>query len=447
MREGRPPRLLSRSDVVLDVRDDVERAVDEIVASGMDHVEELGIALLAALREDLPGYGRGWPRAIADDLAASVKRTASVLLDCVRRDRPPARQDLVSLTMVALQRARDGIARHDLHSAMEVCRRVGFSFLMRESGAPEGVAASAALQAASIIADRLDAYLHVMRQAVDEGYDEAENQPDRNGRSRSEATIANRLLDGRWLDESEIRNGATLLGKPLGRWHGVAVVAGPTKGVESLAISAGRFCDGLVVTSLQEGTRWDPIPHVPIVISVGTPEKWAELTQPSGALSETAAGRDLVAVVSGPVASLHALPERYRRLHQDLGYLKAARDDPGSISARRLELFALWGAAGSDIGRLTRFVRQVFESLEQEANADLLFGILEAFCRQCGPNRWGDVASEVNMHRNTLMPQVRKIERLTGLSFESVADVHELVTAVGLRRFLRSEFDKLDSFE
>lgn len=446
-----PRGLPHQSDDVLGgPNDDVDDVVGDIVAHGIERISDMAVAMLAALREEMPTYGRGWSPSSADDVLTSVRRAASMLLESIRDDRPPLRQDLISVTLVAVQRARDGVSRREMSEAMALCRRVGFTFLLREAPTIGTVRADVALTAAAVIAERLDDHVRSIEQAVDEGYAEAEGDPSTTGRPRSEAVVANRLLDGRWCEETEVRLNAERSGSPLGRFHAVVMLVGTSKSTDiPLGKAAAALADALKVSCLLEGTRWGPVPHVPAVVSVRSAEAWHELTceDGDGRLHRVAVAHGLVAVVTPCVDDLAALPGLYRGMPQNLRYLAAARNHPGVLTSRRLELFALIAGDGRDLGRLSRFIRQMFEPIEQQPNADVLFGVLEAFGRVSGQNRWGDVAIELNVHRNTLMPYVRKIERLTTLSFDSVADVHELLTAYRLREFLYTELDKLDLVE
>lgn len=262
--------------------------------------------------------------------------------------------------------------------------------------------------------------------------------------------MVNRLLDDRWRTEGEIRADAERLGQPLRRRHAViAVLAGPStktadRDLQALAVQLGNE---LPASCLFERARWEPVPHVPGVVTLDTEEDWERLTRHDsiGSLERIAGRHEAIVVVSPLVDELATIASLYRDIEQNLRYVPAARTDAGALTARRLELFALIAGNGHDLGRLTRLVRQVFEPVERASNAGTLLGVIQAFCRASGNNRWGSVASALNIHRNTVTIHARKIEALTGLSFDSVADVNELVTVFRLREFARTELEKLDT--
>lgn len=444
MTELPPP---DRDDIHFE-EDAVERLVGEIVARGAERLGDMAITMLVAIRDALPFYGHGWSRPARDDLLTSVERTATIVLTSLQRNRPPSLQDLRPLTMVGLQRARDGVPQADVTQAIRICRRAGLAFLLREATPAEERPTATVLAAAALISERVDLYLESVEIAIGEGYAESEQHGGRGDPSRREAALVNRLLDGRWRTETDVRDEAERVGRKLGRHHAVlAFLAGKTSKEIPLPESAARVAAELQVGVLLENVRWSPVGHVPAVVSVDTMDEWASLfpRNNEGEIDRLARRHDLVVVVSEPVRDLASMPAIYRRIQQSLPFRAAACIEPGAVTARRLEMFALIAGDASDIGRLIAFVRDVFDPIQREDNADVLFGIVDAFCSVSGQNRWGEIAEARNTHRNTLRPQVQKIENLTKLSFDRIGDVHELVTANRLRRFVTDELDKLDS--
>jgi sugar diacid utilization regulator len=227
------------------------------------------------------------------------------------------------------------------------------------------------------------------------------------------------------------------------------VVDGPKSTDTTLAEALRRFVADLPCTCLPGTVHWSPLPHIPIVVSVKAAKSWEDLTRRArdvaSPLEAAAVRHGLIVVTSAPTESLERLPVTYRRAHGSLGFLAAARSEPGVVSSRRMEMFSLVAGDGQDIGRLTRWVNEVLGPLDRHPKAELMRAIIQAYYRSSG--RWTGVGELTGLHRSTFMPYVRLIEELTGLHFDRSADVHELLTAYRLGEFLRDQFEKLESLD
>ena len=425
--------------------DDVTLIVDEIVSTGLDRIEELTDTLLKAVRAGVPSYADGRSPLEIQDLRTAIHRAALILLGYVGRVEAPAEKDVVSLTMIGAQRAREGMPMEQALEVLRLCRKGVLAFLLGAWRDGDHVSPDTAFAAGAAIAERLDECGHSIETALRAGYAEIAAHIERGGGIPNEASFANLILDGRWNTESDVREQLARLGKPLGGAHGVVVLVPSRKTDQALFAEAARAMGTLLGgTVLIEAPAWTPVLHVPIVISMRSASEWQSQLSPVAAtvLDAEATQLGVRAVVSDTVECLDDIPQLYVAIRRDLGYLRAAYSGGWTVPARRLDLFAVIAGDGRDIGRLTQLVYRVFGLLQQQPNADELMAIVDAYYRSNG--KWEQVRQTLGLHRNTLTQRVEKIEELTGLSFRSVADVHELLTCFRLGVFLRGEFDALD---
>lgn len=419
--------------------DDVDRTVEELVSEAFRRSDELSTTLFEHVRRNVPSYGHGRSSLEVQDLRLSIGRLGTILIDCVRKDKVPPEQDLVSLTMIGAQRAREGVAKEDALKTFRLCVRGTRTFLLGASQADRAPSTGTAFAAAATIADRLDRCGAPIESALEAGYAEVDDEVARRGGVRNEASVANLILGRRWEAESDLRAHLIELGRPLGRTHGVSVLvpAGKVEGLP-LAEAARQVSRSVRGTTLLAATSWTPLPHVPMILSLSSTD-WRVVVS---RLDAAAARHGVIAVVSEPVEELDQLQRVYVSIRRDLGYLRAARSDAGAVTAQRLDLFAAIAGDGRDLGRMTRIVSRVFGKVDQHTNADALLTLIGAFYRSSGV--WERIGEDLGLHRNTVVGRAEKIEELTGLNFRDVADCHELMTVYRLREMLRAHFDLLD---
>lgn len=417
-----------------DAPDPIDGLVTEVVSRLSDRLPDLVDLMCRAVQEELPVYRR--PNADMDEFRNGMRRTASLMLRVLEEHRRLRPEELVTVHVIGAQRARQGIPPDLVSEAMRVALRVGWEFLL--DIVAELPLTQVTLKAVGRMSLEAFDFLHGALEALETGY-ATEQEQRLTGQVRAQAAFVDRLLEGHWDDEREIRAQGALLGGTLGRTCGMLFVL-PAAGQDTEDLRAAAAAVAAAVPAAIEGPlRTLPTLHVVLLLAPSGPAAWAEALD---VVAQVAVRERLVVVPADPVPHLHNLVHVYRRAQRYLTLTHAAGMGPGIVTVKDLRLFAV--LAGVPLADRVEFVRDVLGPvLDLSANkARELLETLEAVYRRKG--RIAEAAADLHLHQNSVRYRLNRIEALTGLSLDVPAERLHLELAMRLRWVATAELAALD---
>lgn len=428
---------MSRYDAIVQPTDESAafraQVLDRLEASFDEMVDTMFEEILEQVPEFRSMHAPGEPA----DLQSSVRRAAGFFLVVVAENRRLRDSELVALHLIGAQRARLGLSREALTAGIQVALRVGYGRLLDCALGVTG-SGDAAVRAMGQLTLRLFDFVHEATTALAAGYLEEVEQR-LTARVREQAALVDRLLEGSWIDDDEIRNHAKLLGYDVGPPCALLIVTGGTghesAGLRDLATAIAEAVPGAV-----EGpVRSAPVPHVVVLVPVLDDTSWAAALERA---DEVAARGSLFVVATGPVDHLGSLYGVYRRAQRDMVFVRAARGGPGVVAMKDLKAYRI--LAGAPLEDRLDFVQQILGPLlaVSEHKAVELLDTLEALYDHRGSV--ADVAAELGIHEKTVRYRLKRVQDLTGLSVDVPGDRLQLDIAVRLRRLAMAEVSPFD---
>lgn len=414
---------------------------DRFRTAVLDRLDASFKAMVEAMFEDVvahvPEYRDLQVPGEPADLRSAVQRGAGFFLRSLRENRRLDRAEVTALQVIGAQRARQGLSRETLTVAIQAAMRAGYRQLVH---CAIGIPASAdtAVRAMGQLSMRLFDFTQDATSALTTGhFQEVEQQV--TTRVREQAALVDRLLEGSWLDEDEIRSHAKLLGYEVGPPCGLLMVT-KGSGQESGGLREVATAVAAAVPGAVEGpTRSTPIPHVVLLVPVPDDAVWAAAAD---AADGVAARHGSYVVCAGPVDHLASLYAVYRRAQRDIVFVRAARGAPGVVAVKDLKAYRILAAAPLE-DRLD-FVQQILGPILalSENKAVELLDTLEALYDHRGSI--ADVADELHVHEKTVRYRLRRVQDLTDLSVDVPGDRLQLDVAARLRRLAMAEVSPFD---
>jgi sugar diacid utilization regulator len=428
---------MSRSDSIVVLTDDAAAFRSEVLARLEADFDDLAERMFEEILEEVPEFRETRMPGDPADLHSAVRRAAGFFLRVLTENRRIDSAERVALHLIGAQRARLGLSREALAAGIQVGLATGYRGLVEAAVGVEGTA-DAAVRAMGQLSLRLFDFVHEATTALMAGYAEEVEQR-LTTRVREQAALVDRLLEGSWIDDDEIRDHAKLLGYDVGPPCTLLLVTAGTgqdaTGLRDLATALAEAVPG----ALEGPTRSSPVPHVVLLVPVGGPPDW-ETTQ---RLADEVAGRGGMYVVgSDPVDHLGSLYGVYRRAQRDLTFVRAARGGPGMVAMKDLKAYRI--LAGAPLEDRLDFVQQILGPILNlsEHKAVELLDTLEALYDHRGSV--AEVASELGIHEKTVRYRLRRVQDLTGLSADVPGDRLQLDIAVRLRRLAMAEVSPFD---
>lgn len=392
------------------------------------------VAVMQAAADDVSPYHR--PTAEAEDVRAGLRRIAGLFARVLEEDRRLGADELVTVHVIGAQRARQGIPPDHMVEGIRASLRVLWERVLDIASADDvGPAGLATVRELSL---RHMQFMHDVLDAIETGY-ATEREQRLSGQVRAQAAFVDRLLEGHWDAEAEIRSQAAALGHDLGRLCGLLMLL-PAAGQDTEALRSGASRVAAKVPGAVEGPmRTLPTLHVVVLAPTPALAAWDETVE---VVANAAEAERLVAVPVDPTPHACALAHLYRRAQRYLPLAHAARAGAGMVTVKDLRLYAV--LAGIPLTDRVEFVRDMLGPvLDLPAHkAEELLETLEAVYRRRG--RIAEAAAELHLHQNSVRYRLNRIEQLTGLSMDVPAERMHLELAMRLRWVARAELATLD---
>jgi sugar diacid utilization regulator len=410
---------------------DVDAFRNDVVRRLQDSLDELVETMFAAMLDRIPPY-RDLDPAELEDIRSGVRRAAGFFLRGMAEDRKLERNEVAALHVIGAQRARQGIAREHMVNSVQVAMEAGYAYLMGRAAEPEAPpeTAVAGLGQMSL---RLFSFLKDFTEALTAGYLEEQEQR-LTSKVRAQAALVDRLLEGSWTDEEEVRAHAQQLGYEITTPCGLLLVL-PVAERETAKLRPAAASIAGASPSLIEGpTRSIRSPHVVLLAPSRSGQPWAVLLD---AVRTSAEEAGVVVVAADPVDRLSDLSIAYGRAERDISLAHAARRDAGLVSATDLRLYRV--LSGADAADRLDFVDQVLGPVIRagERKGVELMETLEALWSNRG--RIVAVAAALRIHEKTVRYRLRNIQDLTGLRLDVPPDRLQIDVALRLRRLAAAE--------
>ena len=415
-----------------------ERQVDELVrrvANRLgEQVPQLVDAMVDAIQREVPVFRR--PGIDVTDFRSGLRRLAGLFVRVVEERRELQSDELVTVHVIAAQRARQGLPPDAVIDSMRVTLRVGWETVL-DLVAEEDMS-TIGLRAVGRLSLHHMSFTHEVLDAVETAY-ATEREQRLTGQVQAQATFIDRVLDGYWDDEAEIRSGAAALGNDLGESCGVLMLL-PAGGQDAETLRTGASKMAAQVPGAFEGPmRTLPTLHVVLLLPASPTTDWADLLE---TVRDVANAERLIVVPSDPTPHLAKLTHVYRRAQSYLTLAHPAGSGPGIVTVKELRLYAV--LSGIPLTDRIEFVRDmlgpVLDLPEHKANE--LLDTLEAVYRRRG--RISDAARVLHLHQNSVRYRLNRIEQLTGLCLDVPAQRLHLELAMRLRWVAKAELATLD---
>lgn len=417
-----------------DAYNTVDEFVSEVVERLSERLPDLVDVMCRAVQAELPVYRR--PAADVEEFRSGVRRTAGLLLRVLEERRPLRAEELVTMHVIGAQRARQGIPADCVVEGVQVGLRVGWEFLL--GIVRELPLSDVTLQAVGRMSLEVFDFIHAVLTALETGY-ATEHEQRLTGQVRAQAAFIDRLLEGHWDDEPEIRSHAATLGHELGRTCGMLFLL-PAGGQHTETLRSAAAAVAAATPGAMEGPmRSLPILHVVLLCAAPGSAAWAASL---AAADEVAVAERLVVVPADPVPYAHTLVHVYRRAQRYLTLTHTAGSGPGIVTVKDLRLYAV--LAGVPLADRVEFVRDVLGPVLDLVphKAKELLETLEAVYRRKG--RIAEAAADLHLHQNSVRYRLNRIETLTGLSLDVPAERMHLELAMRLRWVATAELGALD---
>lgn len=424
-----PPVPLSRAEAY-----EVDTLIAAVVGRLSLRLRELTDLMTESVLRRVPAYAaarQGEP----DNLRSSLRRLTGLLLRAFEERRRLYDEELVSLHVIAAQCARSALPLDAVTAATRVALQTAWAHVLDEVN---DVGSGPVVEAVGVLSSVLFDFGQDATAALAEGYrTEAEQRT--TGRLRAQATFIERVLEGRWDDDVEIRSQAHALGHELAPHCGLAVVLpGAGQDVEALRGGVARLVDRLG-RAVEGPLRTAPTAHIVVLASFPAPQDWWNLVQRAADVIEA---EHLLVVPTEPVAVVLDLATSYRRLCRYLPLAHGVVPGAGVAGAKELRLQAV--LKGIAVQERVEFVREVLGPVLDlpRHKATELLDTLACLYRRKG--RVADVAADLHLHQNSIRYRLNRIEELTGLSLDVPGDRLHLELAMRLRTLALEDLSRLD---
>lgn len=417
-----------------DANNTIDGFVAEVVARLSERLPDLVDEMCRVVQEELPVYRRPTPD--VEDFRGGVRRTAGLLLRVLEERRPLLPEELVTMHVIGAQRARQGIPADCVIKGVQVGLRVGWEYLLAIVG--ELPLSPVSLQAVGRMSLEVFDFTHAVLTGLETGY-ATEQEQRLTGQVRAQAGFVDRLLEGHWDDEREIRSQAGMLGQDLGRACGMLFVM-PSRGQHTESLRAAAAAVAAAAPGALEGPmRSLPTLHVVLLCATSGPAAWTASLE---AVHRVAVDEGLVVVPADPVPNMNALVHVYRRAQRYLTLAHTAGSGPGIVTVKDLRLYAV--LAGVPLADRVEFVRDMLGPVLDLSphKAKEMLETLEAVYRRKG--RIAEAAADLHLHQNSVRYRLNRIETLTGLSLDVPAERLHLELAMRLRWVAAAELAALD---
>ena len=412
----------------------VDAFVNEVVARLSERLADLVDVMCRTVQDELPVYRR--PNGDVDEFRNGVRRTAALLLRILEEQRSLHPEELVTMHVIGAQRARQGIPVDCMVDGVRVALRVGWEYLLRIVA--ELPLSEVALGAVGRMSLEVFDFVYDVLDALETGY-ATEHEQRLSGKVRAQAAFVDRLLEGHWDDEREIRSQAAALGHDLGRPCGMLLVM-PAGGQDTESLRRGAAALAAAVPGALEGPmRSLPTLHVVLLLAGEDSAAWDSALEAARGM---AIAERLLVVPADPMPHVTTLVHVYRRAQRYLTLAHAAGSGPGLVTVKDLRLYAV--LAGVPLADRVEFVRDMLGpvlDLPPHKSKELL-ETLEAVYRRKG--RIAEAAADLHLHQNSVRYRLNRIEELTGLSLDVPADRMHLELAMRLRSVATAELATLD---
>ncbi len=399
--------------------------------------DDMADAMFEQILDQVPEFRASHAPGEPADLQSAVRRAAGFFLVVLRENRRLRDSELVALHLIGAQRARLGLSQEALAAGIQVAMRTGYGRLLDAAIGVTGCADDA-VRAMGHLSLRLFDFVHEATTALLAGYTE-ELEQRLTTRVREQAALVDRLLEGSWIDDDEIRNHAKLLGHDVGPPCGLLIVTGGTgqenAGLREVATRIAEAVPGVVEGPIRSA----PVPHVVLLAPAGDDAGWAAAQAEA---DHVATQGGVFVVVAGPVDHLGSLYGVYRRAQRDMVFVRAARGGPGLVAMKDLKAYRI--LAGAPLEDRLDFVQQILGPLLalSEHKAVELLDTLEGLYDHKGSV--ADVAAELGVHEKTVRYRLKRVHDVTGLSVDVPGDRLQLDIAVRLRRLAMAEVSPFD---
>lgn len=404
--------------------------VTSVVERLGDVLSDLVDDMHAAAEERWPSYGR-------PDLAevrADFRRVAALFVRVLEERRDLRPDELVTVHVIGAQRARQGVPADHMVDRVRAALRVAWERLL-DLAADDDDAGLALVRDLSL---RHMQFMHDVLDALETGY-ATEREQRVSGQVRAQAAFVDRLLEGQWEADAEIRSQAGALGHDLGRLCGLLMLlpGGPsdTEGLRAAASDLAASVPGAVEGPM----RTLPVLHVVTVLPVASTTAW---TAAMATVTEVAVRHRLVVVPVDPTPHTNALAHLYRRAQRYLSLAHSAGAESGVVTVKDLRLYAV--LAGIPLAERLEFVRDMLGPVLDlpPHKAHELLETLDVVYRRRG--RIAEAAGDLHLHQNSIRYRLNRIEQLTGLRLDVPAERMHLELAMRLRWVAKAELATLD---
>lgn len=428
---------MPRTSSIAEPLDDVEAFRKEVLRQLQGTFERMVEAMFTDVVGHVPALRGGRSPGELDDFRSSLDRAGRLFLASLVENRPLDRSEIIALQVIGAQRARQGLPRDGLNAAIQAAMRTGYRNLV-ECALGVDAPADVAVRGMAVLSLRLFEFVQDATAALLAGY-LAEDEQRLTSRIREQAALVDRLLEGSWVDEDEIRTHADELGLQISPPCSLLlVVHGNSHDNGALRLAATRLAD-VVPGAIEGPTRSSPVPHVVVLVPTTAPALFPDLLTLA---DETAADQGVHVACVEPVDQLRSLCSVYRRVQRDLVFVAAARSGPGSVATKDVKAYRILACAPLE-DRLD-FFRQTLEAifdLSEQKTVELL-DTLESLYDHRGSA--AGVAAEFGIHEKTVRYRLRRVHELTGLSPDVPGDRLQLDIAVRLRRLAMAEVTPFD---
>lgn len=415
----------------------MQKRIDSVasrLAEQLSHaLPDLVEAMHSAAEEVWPLYQRPGAAADSDDVRAGLRRIAALFVRVLEEGRRMGPDELVTLHVIGAQRARQGVPPehlvHRVRASMRALWEAVFDLVAAEDRD---------LDVVRELSLRHLEFMHDVVDAVEAGH-ATEREQRLSGRVQAQAAFVDRVLEGHWESEAEIRSQASALGHDLGRMCGLLLLL-PAGGqdTEGLRGAASRLV-GRVAGAIEGPMRTLPVLHVLVLASTPSSRSWTESLD---CLATAAVEERLLVVPVEATAHANALANVYRRAQRYLPLAHSANSGPGVVTVKDLRLYAV--LAGIPLADRVEFVRDMLGPVLDlpPHKAEELLETLESVYRRRG--RIAEAAAELHLHQNSVRYRLNRIEQLTGLSLDVPAERMHLELAMRLRWVAKAELATLD---
>jgi hypothetical protein len=397
------------------------RALDQVGGRLIDASGSLAAEVVAAVADQVGPY-RELLTVGSESARRSLERSVDVYLACLVGDRTLDDEEVAAFETLGAQRARQGVPLDAVTAAVEVASRTGWQSLL---GLVDRLdlgldVRHEAVRRMSIRAMQLG---HLIVEALRRGY--AAERVRRHLAGGPEVTIVDRLIDGDWLDASEVDKAARPLGLDLSRGVAVVAVVVPVRRRRESITPDARAVAGRLPAALASASRSWQIDHGVVLASA------ADLKALAARLRIAARETSSLLVTADASRSTLAIASEYRSLSRDLAFADAVRDTPGVITRRDLKFYRI--LAGGDESDRADFFHLVFGRLLAMPHEDaaVLFEVIDTQFVSEGTHK--NIAAALSCTDRTVRTRLSAISRLTGLSWKRPSERVQMEVAARLR--------------